>query len=359
MSFFSLFTTPMQAAFNQQAIDLQAWWNEHLYKQEYKDSVDFYNMQLADQERLIDEERQYNSAAAQSARMKAAGINPQLQNISSTPTAAGTAPTPNVPKQAAPNVASFIPNLAISLEPLMQLFSSIEDLKSKKLDNKAKEAGIADEILSGLFTEREIDNIVNGFPEIASFSKEEIDELASMGIKLKDIITDPGRSESSYASAMIKRIQQAYEDYGYNRRKSKRLSKMAFERVRNRGRIASDYGAAADALESLMRSTETKSKKGFDKHGNRSDALSDLYDSMYDLVLEQQKFGIEDIGYTRDIRGKEAAKSGSLGFFWKAIKKGLDSDRWYDRVGAFIAVALLEGLGSVSGNIGYGVTKKL
>lgn len=326
----------------------QRKWEEQMYERQLADNHAMYERQLADSRANTADERSYNSPVRQAARLQAAGINPQLQNVDNLQSAAAATPQAQPSPNRQFNLASFLPQLALNLEPLMQVVGSMQQIRSAELDNKLKEANLADEIISGLFSEREIDWFLHGFPEIAGFSKEEIDELNAMGIKLKDIITSPGKVSGSYTESMLNKIRNAYSGYGYNDRKSRKLARMALERVRNRGRLANEYGNERSFIDSLFGITQGKSQYGFDPHGNASEPLQRLYEIMYDSAKASGLWEQESIGYERSSRQKSSAQAESLGFFWEAIRDGLNSDKWYNVVGSFFAVALIQALGQSS-----------
>ena len=99
--------------------------NKKMYEQQYRDSLNFYRMQMRDQWSMWNANNAYNTPAAQASRMRDAGINPDLaynQIDTGNSGSAPSAPTPNVPVQQytplSAEVFSIMPNILETVERL-------------------------------------------------------------------------------------------------------------------------------------------------------------------------------------------------------------------------------------------------
>ena len=99
-----------------------------MYEQQYRDSLDFYKMQMDDQWRMWNANNAYNTPSAQAARMRAAGINPDLaysQIDTGNSGSAPSVPTPNLPVQQytplSAEVFSIMPNILETIERIQNI----------------------------------------------------------------------------------------------------------------------------------------------------------------------------------------------------------------------------------------------
>lgn len=133
--------------------------NRKMYEQQYRDSIAFYKMQMNDQWKMWNINNAYNTPAAQSARMRDAGINPDLaynQIDSGNSGSAPTAPTPNVPVQQytplSAEVFSIMPNILETIERLQGIDANELSI-SQQVDNDIMRTllgTLADDDIQGL-----------------------------------------------------------------------------------------------------------------------------------------------------------------------------------------------------------------
>lgn len=99
-----------------------------LYEQQYRDSLKFYNMQREDNLELWNMNNEYNSPAEQAARLRAAGINPDLQNVDSgNSSSPSSVPQANVPEQQY-SPLSDMGDIFASLPSIMDIVKQVADI---------------------------------------------------------------------------------------------------------------------------------------------------------------------------------------------------------------------------------------
>lgn len=116
-------------------------YQKELYRQQYRDSINFYNMQMKDQWNMWNANNAYNTPAAQAARMRDAGMNPDLaynQIDTGNSGSAPSAPTPNVPVQQytplSAEVFSIMPSILETVERLQNIDANELSI-SEQIDN--------------------------------------------------------------------------------------------------------------------------------------------------------------------------------------------------------------------------------
>lgn len=129
-----------------------------LYEQQYRDSIDFYNMQMQDQWDMWNANNEYNSPANQASRLREAGINPDLQGVDNVSASMPSAPTPNVPQQGYTPLSADIFALMPSILETAERLQSI-DMNSFSLDNAMQQS--IDERLLSVLTREDIESLKN------------------------------------------------------------------------------------------------------------------------------------------------------------------------------------------------------
>lgn len=132
---------------------------KRLYEQQYRDSLAFYNMQMQDQWDMWNANNAYNSPANQAARLREAGINPDLQGVDNASASMPTAPTPNVPQQGytplSAEIFAILPNILETFERFQQL-----EANSISLDKATN--SLVDDYLMNLPTSTDFQKLLNG-----------------------------------------------------------------------------------------------------------------------------------------------------------------------------------------------------
>lgn len=344
---------------------LQDKYNRRMYEQQYQDSIDFYNMQLADQERLTQEERDYNSPAAQAARMREAGLNPQLQgNINGAPTSAATAPSPNVPKQEGINFQSLIPDISVLGEQIISFMSAAEDLKSKRIANRSAEDAVID---SEIFNALSFDDIkqltsIFEFGGAASTVSDDSGKLnrkmlidAIMQGKGLEAVIDPEMTDKVGATIykidpVLSRLFNMFS--GMSRRQRKKL----FGRAVNRfGSLVTNM--TASEYESRRRGaaysgTETASKPGFSNDMESSEFLTDFFKGIMDAQRDLAKLDVKSGQQKFDIAEKQKSQAAIYERLFDIINRGMESGNFVEKAFAWAAaLAMMSQIGISTGSV--------
>ena len=92
--------------------------NKEMYNMQYEDSVEMYERQLRDSIAQWNRENEYNTPTAQAERMRAAGLNPDFQNMDSGNAGSASMPSmspPDYPKYNRPTTQFKRPEVALDL----------------------------------------------------------------------------------------------------------------------------------------------------------------------------------------------------------------------------------------------------
>lgn len=156
-----------------------------LYEQQYRDSINFYNMQLQDQWDMWNANNEYNSPANQAARLREAGINPDLQGVDNMDASMPTAPTPNVPQQ---GYTPFSAEIFAVLPNILQTFEQIQQLEANSISLDKATNDLVDDYLMNLPTSTDFQKLLDGDPEAVQHKFNEIwDSLPPMSRARKQL----------------------------------------------------------------------------------------------------------------------------------------------------------------------------
>lgn len=133
-----------------------------LYEQQYRDSLKFYNMQREDNLEMWNMNNEYNSPAEQSARLRAAGLNPDLQNVDSgNSSSPSSIPQANVPEQQY-SPLSDMGDFFASLPSIMDIVKQVADIDNVKASTANQMDLLAKSTALRWMTSDSAQNIIDG-----------------------------------------------------------------------------------------------------------------------------------------------------------------------------------------------------
>lgn len=316
---------------------LQNEYNTQMYERQYRDAIDFYKMQLADQKALIADERSYNAPAAQASRLKAAGINPALQGVSNMPSTAGTAPTPQRSQMQGVDFMSILPAFGTLMENFMQMVSGMQDVERKDLENRKELTSIADDLLLSLGE----DDVKRYFPEVYKGLRPDKDSLTA-----EQTAAALGNSYG-YVEAVAPRTQRKHLfekgfGAGLTRRQAKKVARIAMQRVKSLAYKSKEQRYQADIVDDTYRETKGRSSYGFQDDGSVSDTLANTIAVVAEADRDYRRASADSAQYDVSTSKKESSKSDGYEKIYSYIDKLMSSDKWMERIAGSVLLLLVD-----------------
>lgn len=271
-SIFSLFGQGKQIDAENERFQQQLAWQKEQYERDLQNSWDMFNAT-----------NEWNSEQAQSARLKAAGINPQLDGVNASTGSAVSMPQGSqygeAYKRPVPNYAALADGVFNGLSMFASLSSMFEDIRSKKLDNEKKEMGQFDDVIRNIISAEDLDK----FSEyIKGKSGDDVLKEIEAGLKSgskTDLtsgtgeITVPALASGSYVSSLAQKLNRL-NPYSGNKRKSARFLKYA----------------TSSLLSNYQQRRLGEDKLGVKQQGAETRKIDELLDDFLDVTLKQYQF---------------------------------------------------------------------
>ena len=328
--------------FQREMLNRQLDYNTQMYQQQYNDTLAMYERQLADSRQNTADERAWNSESSQVQRMKAAGLNPALQNVGSSGTSAASTPGMTPPQKQPINFADFAPKFALGMETFTNMLSAIEDLRGKRIANRDAETGSIDEALQSVFEIDDLEKVAQlvggeNFPDIVKDVKGHLRDGFSIDGNGGTLDAAVVTADSKLVTAANK-IYAAVRDQGYNRRNAKRMTVRALRRLGTAEFKAKYMADKASYTESSWKSTTNQSQYGYDDYGNVTDILADVFSTIARSSLDSYKR-----------KGNEDAVRGALYDKIRQLQEYKGKGKIWAQIAAVLISAYLEvGSGSVT-----------
>lgn len=321
----------------------QLQWEREQYERDLQNSWDMFNATNS-----------WNSEQAQAARKKLAGINPQLDGLNASTASQASLPSGssygNAYNRPTPNYMEMGNNIMQAMTSLGSLASMYEDLRSKRLDNDAKEFASFNDILSQTIGDEEIlkiqENLNKFHPQ--GLTTEDINGAVRDALKDTDDydIKDGGTLKAAvldtpYANVLAKKLL-ALNPYNRNKHRQRRFLSYAMRQFQSDYLASQVSGHSKTKRENRNESMRLDSQYGYreNKPYGYSPEVYDMTKMLYEL--EKTRISSEKQSFITNESQKtiEANKRQMMLDLTNQAKKLMKSKNTMDKIGGYFLMSL-------------------
>lgn len=269
---------------------------------------DFFDQDMQNQMNLMEMQNEYNSIPNQVQQMRDAGLNPDLQSVSFTPSAGASLPSAmnlssgNVLGDLVNGIGGFVSQSLQLLQQDKQMHLTDIRIDSSMSDAISKEDGYLAAYISRNFPEE----LLKGIDEVGS------DSYANIQDWFDGLVSDSSFNASAlmaqgFTRSQAKRMSKRILDISKSPDMQKQLlntykdiygARQGYDMQRSSPYSRSTGDPVPDAVRQLMALTAEKVRSELSRQTSENDYQSDLYDSM-DPMLQA---GAVQSGYMQHIR---------------------------------------------------------